>query len=357
MILEKRKDLGTTSSSKRYVLKENDEGPHYSNFFNIREWWYYNVLFNNPESELRNWSAVIAISALTEYDSLKLILHDNADKSYGGIYLGSLGTTKVDGPGVNVKFYNSFIRGVYPNWHVFAENITMDENELTVDLDFTSTSFPMWIFMNTGRNLSKSPFGYYLIINCDVKGKVKLNDTVYKVSGLGYYDHTWSPGFYRRSIRKKKAFVGIGVWDWLCIHFDNGWDMFVGKIYSPNSSFFSKLIPGSLCLTPDGKQLIECFFFELDYKKYRKTTISSIKTPSKINIKARKAITRKTFPLKGPLNFNIYYEADNIKECICGTPPNWGQWESTGKVYGEVRGSEKNIKLNGWGIMEISRKI
>jgi len=103
--------------------------------------------------------------------------------------------------------------------------------------------------------------------------------------------------------------------------------------------------------------LMECIFFILDYKNYQQTNVSSIKIPTKINIKARKMFTRKIIPLKGPLNFDIYYEADNIKECLCGTPPTWGQWESTGRVYGEVRGSKKSIKLNGWGIMEIARNI
>lgn len=357
MILKMKKASENVSSSKRYVLKENDEGPHYNNFFYIREWWYYNALFNNPKSKLKNWSVAISMGVSNRHDSLKLILHDNNDKSYGDIYLRPKGTTKVDGPGVNVNFYNSFIRGKYPNWHVFAENTTMAENGIVADLDFTASSSPMWIFMNTGRNFSKSLFGYYCILNCDVVGEVRFDGTVYKVGGIGYHDHTWAPSIYRSSIRKKTYSVGVSVWDWLCIHFDNGWDMFVGKIHSSRYSFFSKFMSGSICLTADGKRLMECIFFILDYEKYRQTTVNSIKIPTKINIKARKMITRKIIPLEGPLNFDIYYEADNIKECLCGAPPTWGQWESTGKVYGEVRGSGKSIKLNGWGIMEIARNM
>jgi len=357
MILEMKKDSENVPSSKRYVLKENDEGPHYSNFFDIREWWYYNALFNKPGSELINWSVAVSLGASTRYDSLKLILHDDADKNYGDIYLGSKGTTKIDGPRVDVKFYDSFIRGRYPNWHVFAENTAMDKKAIVVDLDFTASSLPMWIFMNTGRNFSKSPFGYYCLLNCDVKGEVKLDDKVYKVGGLGYHDHTWSPSFHIDSIGKKTHSVGVSVWDWLCIHFDNGWDMFVGKIYSSRYSFFSKFMPGSICLTTDGKKLIECIFFVLDYEKPQQTSISSIKIPTKINIKARKTFTRKNIPLTGPLDFDVYFEADNVKECLCGAPPTWGQWESTGRVYGEVRGSGKSIKLNGWAIMEIARNM
>jgi predicted secreted hydrolase len=341
----------------KYTLKENDEGQHHNSFFKLQEWWYYNVLFNNSESELKNWTVAISFCTFSHTDSIKLVLHDDKQKSYGDIYLKPVGTCKTKRSGVNVNLNSSYAIGQYPKWHVYADNKNLDNPEITVDLDFKANSLPIWLLKNTGFNLSTSPFGYYCIMNCDVKGEISVDDRVYKVKGLGYHDHTWMPSLKETEIKHKEKLIDFNIWDWLCIHFDNGWDVFIGKIHSYQRFAFSNLIPGSLCISPNGKESVECNFFPLEFIEYTDSSIPSLKIPTKIHIKALKMNLLRKKPLKGPFFLDIYYEAENIKECIPRDPPTWCQWETTGKVYGEIRGFRKKIKLNGWGMMETTSNI
>lgn len=341
----------------KYVLKENDEGIHRNSYFSLQEWWYYNVLFNDSKSELKDWSVTISLGTFPHTDSIKLILHDNKQKNYGDIYLKPVGTCKTEGSGVNVKLDSSYAIGRYPKWHVYADNKKLDDHEITVNLDFKANSLPMWILKNTGLNHSTSPFGYYCVMNCDVKGEVSLDGRTYKVKGLGYHDHTWMPMSKQTSSKPKKKLIDFNIWDWLCIHFENGWDVFIGKIHSHQRFAFSNLMPGSICISPGGKKLVECKYFLLEYMEYKDSVIPSLKIPTKIHMKAIKMNLSRKSPLKRPFFLDIIYEVENIKECIPRDPPTWCQWETTGKVYGEIREFGKNTKLKGWGIMETTSNI
>jgi len=337
----------------RYVLKENDEGAHNNIIFKIQEWWYYNALFNSSDNVLKNWVVSISLARYPHVDAIKLVLHDNDKKNYGGIYLKPVGTFKTYGNAVNVKIDNCYAIGKYPRWQVKADNLNLDEHEIIVKLDFKANSFPMWMLKNTGLNLSTSPYGYYCIMNCDVKGEVSLDGKTHKVRGLGYHDHTWMPLLKAPDIEKdEKKIIDFNIWDWLCIHFDNGWDTFVGKIHSHQRLPFSNLIPGSLGITKDGKKLIECYFFPLKYLELQKTSIPSVKIPKKIQIKSLKIN-----PFNKSFFLDVYFELNNVIECLPRDPPKWGQWEATGKVYGKFKMPRKTINLKGWGIMEITNNF
>ena len=337
----------------RYLLKERDEGAHHNDVFKHQEWWYYNVLFNDPKSELKNWSVAISLATFPHVDSVKFIIHDDKDGNYGNIYLKPKGTCKASNSDVDVKIDSSYAIGKYPKWHVYADNKNLDTPEISVDLDFKANSLPMWILKNTGLNLTTSLFGYYCIMNCDAKGEVTIDDKVYKVKGVGYHDHTWMPMLKEPVVEKsEQKLIDFNVWDWLNIHFDNGWDAFIGKIHSTQRFPLTKLLPGSLSITPDGKKLIECYFFNIENLEHQDTSFPSIKIPKKIQIKGLKIN-----PINGQFFIDLFYEIDNVKECFPRDPPSWGQWEATGKVYGEIKMFKKKIKLNGWGIMEITHSI
>jgi len=351
------KSLKSRPFFSKYVLKENDEGSHHNSFFKIQEWWYYHVLFNDSKSKLKNWAIVISLSTFPHIDSIKLVLHDNKENNYGNIYLKNKGTCKTSGSGVNVKIDSSYAIGKYPKWHVYADNKGLDKPEITVDLNFKAESLPVWLLKNTGYNLSTSPFGYYCIMNCDVEGEISIDDKIYKVRGIGYHDHTWMPSLKETESKPQKKFIDFNIWDWLCVHFDNGWNVFVGKIYSHQRFTFSNLIPGILCISPDSNKSVECNFFPLECLEFKDSSIPSLKVPTKVHIKALKMNLLRKGPLKGPFLLDIYYEVENIKECIPRDPPTWCQWGTTGRVYGEIKGFRKNIKLNGWGIMETTSNI
>jgi predicted secreted hydrolase len=346
---------------QKNVLKENDEGPHKNRIFKTKEWWYYNVYLNDENSELKNWFVVISFQSYQGYGigALKLELYDDENKSYGGDCFMYLDDIAVSGPSVNFYFNNSSATGRYPNWHLFAEYIKPDETEIIADLTFTANSLPVWLTKNTGKNRTNSLFGYYCILNCSATGNILFNGTNYNVSGLGYHDHTWAPmesvkNDTRQNIKnlkKDKSFELLDLWEWLCIHFDNGWDMFVGKIYSEKRYLFSKYGPGDMCFTTNGVNFHEIFFFLIEYIETTNSSIPGVNIPVKVHIKTfffRKlelTHSRRLFVL------DLYFEAKNTKEHIYGNPPS-GYWVSVGVINGSVKSRGIDIELNGWAVME-----
>jgi len=349
--------------SPRYILGEKDEGLHQNNIFKMQEWWYYNVYFNDNESELKNWSIVISFSVYSNGCGLKLGIYNDENKSYNYKKTLNRNSFKYNAPGVNCSFNNSsYVIGRYPKWKIYAEFNASNNNIISINLTFEANSLPMWILKNTGHNRSNSYFGYYCIMNCNAYGDIFLNNTTYNVSGIGYHDHTWAPldlnkPKFKTSIKqikiKKSKFLDIyKSWDWLCIHFENGWDMFIGKIYSEKRNIFSKFTPGALCFSPNGKKLYEQHFFLLEYTEKINSSIPNIEIPTKIHIKALFLNTLGYNLLKGPILLDFYYEAKNIQEGLHGNPPYWGIFQSQGKIYGTAKSLGKTINLNGWAIAE-----
>ena len=212
----------------------------------------------------------------------------------------------------------------------------------------------------------KVPITNNVSLNNDY-GNISLNGTIYNVSGLGYHDHVWAPMNLKnlkfinseniKNWKENNKFNLLNLWDWLCIHFDNGWDMFVGKIYSNKNAPGSNFGPGYLCFTPSGKKLYESYFFSLDYTETKNSTIPDVKIPIKIHIKALIFNTIGMYQFKGPILFDFYYEAINIQEELFGSSPNWGIWQSQGKINGYVKNLGKTTPLDGWAIMETTDNL
>jgi hypothetical protein len=352
----------------RNILKGNDEGPHQNMIFPTKEWWYYNAYLNDENCELKNWFVLMSIQLYPGFGGLKLELFDDENESYGGDDFIGLDKIHAYGPGVNIFFNNSaFEIGRYPNWHIYGEYTKPDEPEIIVNLTFKANSLPMWLIKNTGHNRSNSFFGYYCVMNCSVYGNISLNGTIYNVSGLGYHDHTWAPDKSKnlkfktseniKNWKENKLINLLSIWDWLCIHFDNGWDMFVGKIYSENRYLSSKFGPGNLCFTTSGVKFYEIYFFLMDYVETKHHPILNIEIPTKVHIKALFFNTLGLKHIKGPILLDFYYEEKNNREELYGNPTNYGYWISQGKTYGSAKSLGITIPLNGWAVMETTIEI
>lgn len=332
----------------RQVLKPNDEGSHYRNHLMTQEWWYYNAFFDKSDSELRNWSLMISFNQMGTADIFFMTLYDEGNTSYGGAVTEDPGVIKATSPGVNVEFNNSYAIGMYPNWHIYTEDEDLNGHNISLDLIYKANSLPLWFFFNTGHNISMSPAGHYCISGCDVTGEVKINGTVYNVHGVGYHEHSWFT-----FLPEEKGQTSIDVWDWFCIHFDNGWDMFAGKLL--RQSPFARFMPGSLWITPDGENITECFFFKVEYLETQETSIPSVEIPTKIHINALIVNTLIKNPLKGMVYVDVYIETRNILEYLWGSPPSIGMWEGPCKIHGTIKWFRNKIDLNGWGMMELTR--
>ncbi len=341
----------SSSLKPRNKIGQLDEGPHKNKRYLNREWWYYNVVFNDKDSELKDWIIKCSINRAVSSDSIKLILHDNKKENYGGIYKKEKGATIAKGPGVNVKFDKCQIKGMYPKWHVHMENTGMDKKEIKADLDFKAKSKPFWIIKNTGKNKSESILGYYYVMNSDVKGEISIDGKKYNVKGLGYYDHTWSP--YSKKEAENKTFNFRGnVWDWLLIRLENNWNLFIGKIYPKNRKITTTFSPGGITVISNNDKISEVYLFPVYYKDFQEMPNSHINVPSNINIKTVKLNPFNNQISKTPLFLDLNYKTNNINEYLYDKKTSFGQWDSTGKITGIIKSRGKNKKIKGVGVME-----
>lgn len=320
----------------RHVLEPDDEGAHKSS---RREWWYFNVFFNEPGSDLPNWSMIVSFNKMAlndirflKRDNLFLILYDNTGESYNyGTLDQQRGVLQADGPGVDVTFENSWAKGEYPNWQVHTENA---ENGFIADLDFTADFLPVWV-LGRSPNLprAKDFSGSYYIPRCIVKGNVTFNGDTYSVSGIGYHDHMWET--------LTRRFITNG-WEWLNIHFDNGWEIYLSKF---NFRSLLNRYAASLVLSPDNRNMVEFNKFSIEYiETATPPELPLMKHPLKIRVKA----TRDDMVLN--MDIEIYNTCDIVWKLA-----RTGIFEGPCSVSGTFSWSGHSVELNGYGMSEVTR--
>jgi predicted secreted hydrolase len=328
----------------RNKLKPNDEGPHYNRLLPMREWWYYNVVFDKTNTDLKNWSAMISFNHLCKTfddpDMLFISLYDNNNETYGGMINKKDRTMQAEGPGVNVSYENSWVRGQYPSWKVYVEDNNADENhDIIIELNFEALSLPYWVWMNTGHGSTNSPIGYYSINHCYVYGKIWIDGIIYNVNGTGYHDHTW-------------ALFMLGgssvVWDWFTIHFDNGLHAFIWQII-PISKFDIPLSNLGFGWITDGEKFTNFKLFRLEYIELSNTSIPGFSRP--------KLFRLSSYFFGAKLQLNL--QTKNMHEYLWGEIPfvKIALWEGSCSAVGSISTNLGLVELKGTGIAEILRII
>jgi predicted secreted hydrolase len=325
-----------TIDSGRHILLPSDEGSHK---ISAREWWYFNVFFNDVYSDLYNYSLIVSFNHLQfndirflKPDNLYMFLYDPNGTNYNLATLDKRrGTLKSGTPGVNVQFESSWANGTYPNWHVHAVN---DAEGFVADLDFTADFLPVWV---EGRS-ANLPFAKYLagdyyVPRCRVVGNISWNGKVYHVSGTGYHDHVWE--------RTVPRFVTKG-WDWGNFHFDNGWEVYLSKfvLRTPRSAY-----GGSIIISPNNRNLTQ----------FRKFTITYIETARPENLRVMIYPTKYHLEVQQDdmtleLDVEIYSVCQLVWK-LAGT----GLFEGPCRVTGTFSWPGHTVALNGYGISEITR--
>ena len=256
------KQIRTTEFPMKKYLHPNDEGSHFHRLLPMREWWYFNIIFDKPDTELRNWSAMISFNHMSKSfdkpDILFVTLYDDANNTYGGMINEQSGTLQSSSPGVNISFLQSWVHGIYPHWTLHIEDKTADENHtIVMDLSFNTQCLPYWVGFNTGRGNPLSLMGYYSINHCDVQGKILFDNNSYAINGTGYFDHFWLPF----CIGGASFF-----WDWFSVHLDNGLHAFIWQIISHDIGVPQGRRPG-FCWITDGKNFTNFQFFMMNYQE------------------------------------------------------------------------------------------
>ncbi|HEC94642.1 MAG TPA: hypothetical protein ENI45_01590 [Thermoplasmatales archaeon] len=341
--------------SRRTITGE-DEGCHYKSVLVGREWWYFTAVFNDENSELKDWSVAISFNHMAygdlfgelKPDVLMITLYDTNGNAYGGLVNKKRGTLDATTPGVDVTFEHSWVQGQYPKWHVHIEDDEIDEqHEIKIDLDYLAHSFPLWTYDTRLLNNSKSKLANYVFIGCTVTGTVTLDGETFMVKGTGNHEHAWSPFYVRRSF--------IDGWDWFHITLDNGWQMFISKFYPTPQSVTSKLSKiqpfGTLLLTPDGESITEFSVFDLQPEQKEKIFLFT-KFPTRFTVSAKR--THNILLQRIDLKINLDISTDNTYQRVWKFPTYVGLKVGTCKVEGTISWTDGekdyNLDLNGSGI-------
>jgi predicted secreted hydrolase len=276
-----------------------DEGVHFNELRISREWWYFNAVFNDTASQLKDWAIAVSFNHMARGDLLGTNKPDllvvsvlgNGSETYGGMinkehHLGILkeGTLIAGTPGVKVEFEDSWAEGSYPRWHIHAEDADIDAaHEIVIDLDYTAVSLPVWALGSQAVDKSDSEVANYVLLGCEVSGTVSIDGQNYTVKGTGSHEHSWTPNVINR--------LSIGGWDWFSLSLDNGWNIYASN-YLPSpqavSGAVSKLDPfGTLFITSDqGKTLTELKDVNLKITEKDEKVFPLVKLPSAFSIKA-----------------------------------------------------------------------
>lgn len=287
----------------RRDVSPEDEGVHFDQIRISREWWYFNAVFNNSASKLKDWSVAVSFNHMArgdllgtnKPDLLVVSLLGNASETYGGMinkvhYLGILnqGTLIANSPGVKVEFENSWAEGSYPSWHVHAEDQDIDSaHVIIIDLDYTAQSLPVWTLGTRGFDISESELANYVLLGCDVSGTVSIDGVTYTVKGLGSHEHCWTPNVITRG--------AINGWDWFSLTLDNGWNVYAAN-YLPTpqaiSGALSRLDPfATLLITTDrGATITELKNVDLKITQKDERVFPLVTMPSAFTIDASPSI-------------------------------------------------------------------
>jgi predicted secreted hydrolase len=283
----------------RRDVSAEDEGVHFGELRVSREWWYFNAVFNDSSSQLKDWAVAVSFNHMArgdllgtnKPDLLVVSLLGNQSQTYGGMinkehYFGILkdGTLIADTPGVKVSFEDSWAEGTYPRWHVHAEDTDIDSSHtIVIDLDYAAQSLPVWVFGSRAFEKSESEVANYIILGCTVSGTITIDGQKYLVRGTGSQEHSWTPNAITR--------LAIGGWDWFTFTLDNGWQVYAAN-YLPSpqaaSGAIAKLDPFStLIITSDsGVTLTELKDVNLKITAKDEKIFPLVKLPARFSLEA-----------------------------------------------------------------------
>ncbi|KYK29577.1 hypothetical protein AYK20_09705 [Thermoplasmatales archaeon SG8-52-1] len=353
-------------------VSPKDEGAHYKTILNLREWWYYTVVFNK-DSELAGWAATIGFCHMAwgdlrltfKPDILVVTLHSPDGKEYGGLInkerkeiLGVIGSSTLEAntPGVDLKYENSWAKGKSPKWHVHAEDKEIDkDNDIVLDLDFFAPSYPYWVQSNALFDKGNGNIASYIFTGCEVTGEIILDGATYAVEGIGHHEHSWSLGVAKFFIKG---------WDWCHMRFNNGWNIYYSKYYLTNQILdkkTSRINPyATIIITTDNGETLT-LLEDIDITTQQTDTLFLLlKMPSRFTIKAKTSISQillRSFNI----NLNIDIIADNTYDKTWKFPTYLGMKIGLSTVTGKIQWSDTDgdneIELKGSGTIWNMRKV
>ena len=273
---------------------------------------------------------------------------------------------------VNLKYYNCSMKGLYPNYVIYAEDY---KNDISFNLKYHAESIPSWVADESTDGLV--PYGlsgvirYGCIPRSRVTGNISIKGTDYNVTGVGYYEHQFgdmnviSP-FKIPSVKEllyiKTLYSQLRRWwtkevitnkreplrsihlstdsllgyDWIWATFDNGYSIVLFRV-----SVFGWVegrVLAVLMLT-DGKTCWEFGDVYIDYKDTLYIEKYDIYIPRDMEITA----------YKGAKVLNIVFNSTTEMNQAHDHEEKIGSYLLAGNVTGYFNDGEKNHSMKGVG--------
>lgn len=274
---------------------------------------------------------------------------------------------------VDLKFYNSTMKGLYPNYSVHAED---DINNIELTVDLNALALPHWIAqdaLNGELPVGTGSFHYGGIPFVGITGNLSINGTKSNVTGVGYYERAFgnahlTDSYIRftsfKELRKvRHLYSSIAKWllkeiitngikkthslhrstdnllgyDWVWIAFENGWSMILCRLL-----VFGKVdgLSPSILMLNDGKEYWE--FGDVYVKAKRNIYLeeSDIFLPLDLEITG----------FKGNKQIHVVFNSTtNMTKMYINIGIPQGNFLVAGEATGFFKDGEKTITLNGNG--------
>lgn len=387
------KNTKTNYSDVNEIITNMDEGDHYPCGYEL---WCYHATLTLDNGQ--KWDAAATFvyfmnKTFKKYSgglSWLRIRHWNRQTNKFYDYLqydpfpGVFNTTKNI---VNLSYYTSSIKGLYPDYYIYCED---PENNITSNLTIHAISYPCWLFnRTTNKQLPWGISGWgkaYFIPLLETNGTITINGTKHNVTGYAYFEHDFAwvdfmnpsafhsvdefllctsltiksakwllqealKNKYRESLSLHRSNDYLFGWCWSWTVFENNWSM---VIFRPTILGISKgRIPVFLYFTKDQENFYEIGNIYWTNKKEKYIQKADIYIPINFEI----AVYRDDVEFR--LTFTATTETTELysKDIAPSSKRESCTFYTCGIVQGYYKDNENNITLNGLYAIEQSRWI
>lgn len=195
---------------------------------NSLEWWYITGFLEDNKGIL--YGVEYVFFHFYTYDKLSRVMVNVAlsvpeDSAFYYDYSIQLAKNILsDTLPLNFKLNNYTLQGFLGNYTLAAK---MKKHPIEFNLNTLATEPPL-MHGDSGYvyygNLADA--GYYSFSRLKTKGEIIIGIDTIPVSGLMWYDRQWNCG----SVSPMKI-----SWDWFSVHFDDGSDLMIYKVYDPKT--------------------------------------------------------------------------------------------------------------------------
>ncbi len=349
-----------------------DEGDHYPM---KKEWWCFETLFKTIEDN-RKWNLKFSIAYERETPSCFFfyVLFDITNNKCVRTFSINDDINKFfhKKNEVDLKYEKNTVKGLHPNYDIHLEN---EKQDFKIDMKYVAKILPHWSAQDSTNGylpIGLDHYRYGWLLNCDLTGKMLIDNESHKIEGKGYLEKAWGNWSYKHPFQKLSSFRKtvstygnlINWWllhrkpkipdriafttennpfgyDWFWSVFNNDWSIFYG-----NSLFFIREGPGFgvLTLFTDKNNYID--FADFDFK-YNKTvyiekydveypidiTVTGRKDDKKLNVRAYSLCDPKEYIEE----FNGFYRVFIIPEMPGGIEGTYFDGKKTIKLKGDCK--------------------